>query len=457
MWYLWLSDPEVRNRADIHQKEGKVKLKEALYEKLHSDSALKPLWNLLNSANRSTRYGGPFLSSAKDAPRKPAGSKLAGGSLGVNLVGYAMGELGIGEDVRMMARALEAAGIPFCILNRQPSKEIRQLDFSVVEHLSPEARYPVTLVCMTAFDTAALWLDRPDLFDETYVIGCWPWELPQWPGEWDRVYELVDEVWCSSRYTFDAFAQRSPVPVLRMPMAVTVESLIAADRSEFGLPNDRFLFLFVFDFMSYPARKNPQACVEAFLKAFPAGDEPVNLVLKASNAVYDSPLWRDILAACSVDSRILVLDANLSKGAVLALMKACDAYISLHRAEGFGRTLTEAMLLEKPVLATAYSGNADFLTEATGYPVPYTMTKIGASEYPCGKGQVWAEPDRDCAARHMREMLAKPGLLRSKAVAGQRYISNNYSPEVVGGKIADRLKPLFAELKHAPLDGITLA
>lgn len=448
MWYLWLAENGLREKIDITTREGRIELRSLLYDKLYAGAELKPLWDILNSnlkplpgfQPKGLFDNGPDTSGAS---YKPHLAGLDPARLGVNLVGYAMGELGIGEDVRMITRALESAGIPFCILNRQPGKEIRQMDFSMTRHLSAHPRYPITLICMTAFDTAAFWLNRPDIFQNTYVIGCWPWELPEWPRDWHKVYGLVDEVWSSSHYTLRAFAADSPVPVLHMPMVVTIDEREERSRADFGLPEARFLFLFVFDFMSYPARKNPEACVEAFLRAFPQGDEPVNLVLKVSNAVHDSPLWALIDQARTQDPRIVLLDATLDKGAVLGLMQVCDAYVSLHRAEGFGRTLAEAMLMGKPVIATDYSGSADYLSEATGIPVPHAMVAVGATEYPCGEGQSWAEPDIDGAAAKMRAVFLDYPRYSARGTAAREYILQYYSPGPVGGRISHRLAELI--------------
>ncbi len=446
MWYYWLADPAKQAGYDLRTPDGRNALRLVTDTLLRSTPAFRPLWDILHSRKSPVPiFETEPLDFGTSASAKMAKLKLAESEsrpFGVNLVGYALGELGIGEDVRMMAKALEAVGIEFCILNRQPGPEIRQMDFSVARHLARDARYPITVVCMTAFDTTLLWLDRPDLFRDTYVIGFWPWELPRWPEEWAEVYGLVDEIWCSSRYTLDAFADAKRIPVIQMPMAVTVEAVAEKTREQFGLPENRFLFLFVFDFMSYPARKNPYACIDAFRQAFPDGDEPVNLVLKISNIVPDSPRWSQIKAACEVDSRILILDKNLDKGSVLGLMRVCDAYLSLHRAEGFGRTLAEAMLLGKPVIATGYSGNADYLTEATGYPISYNLIDIDGEDYPCGEGQVWAEPDTAVAAARMREVFGNRRAASERSRAGCSYIGKKHSPEAVGQLVLKRLKSL---------------
>lgn len=432
MWYVWLANTEIQQRADIDTAGGRRILKKITDDKLSSRQDLQPLWDILNSKC------GIDGSLSPEPGAKPSNGR----GFGVNLVGYAMGELGIGEDVRMMARALDAVGIEFCVLNRQPGPRIRHMDFSIIQHLSPIPRYEITIICMTAFDTALLWLDRADLFTGTYVIGFWPWELPVWPEEWSDVYDLVDEIWCSSRYTYNAFVQGAAVPILDMPMAVVAETSQAAARAAFGLPEERFLFLFVFDFMSYMARKNPLASVEAFLRAFPEMDAPVNLILKVSNVVEESPAWQLMKTACERDPRIIIIDRTLNRDEVNRLIQVCDAYVSLHRAEGFGRTMAEAMLLGKPVIATGYSGNADFLTESTGYPVGFTLVEIGEEEYPGAKGQVWAEPDIASAARKMREVYENPEQSKRKAFAGKQYILSKHSLEVVGKKVETRLGAL---------------
>lgn len=446
MWLCRLVDPALWEKTDLQTAAGRRALKTHVDGKLHSDPALQGIQNSLHSRSRPLRYMGPGVAESPlgtgAAWSEAKKSQARSGPFGVNLVGYGLGELGIGEDVRMMARALEGVGVDFCVLNRQPSPEIRQMDLSIAHHFSPEPRYPVTIICMTAFDTAALWLDCPDLFKTTYVIGFWPWELPDWPKEWDGVYELVDEIWSSSQFTFDAFARRAPVPIMHMPMTVTIEAMSAHGRVELGLPEDSVLYLFVFDFMSYPARKNPHACIQAFRQAFPGGDEKVNLVLKISNVVKTSAQWTELMSACAADPRILVIDHTIDRGVVLALMHNCDAYVSLHRSEGFGRTMAEAMLLEKPVIATKYSGNADFLDEDTGYPVDYRMIAIGDDEYPFGMGMEWADPDISRAAAQMREVHERREEALLRAGRGREKIALDYSATTVGIKVRTRLQQL---------------
>ena len=184
---------------------------------------------------------------------------------GFNLIGYARGQFGIGEDVRMAAEAMKAAKVPFSIFNIEPGKEVSQDDASADCHISPDLPYGINLFCTTGIETARLAaVEGSRLFDGRLSIGAWPWELPEWPANWHHAYELVDEVWASSRYTQEAYLKSSPKSVLYMPMAVTVGLGAGHDRRYFGLPDNRFLFTFSFDALSGFARKNPWAVIRAF-------------------------------------------------------------------------------------------------------------------------------------------------------------------------------------------------
>ncbi|NJD04972.1 MAG: glycosyltransferase, partial [Methylococcaceae bacterium] len=361
---------------------------------------------------------------------------------GVNLVGYAAGELGIGEDVRMMVKSLLTTDIPFCVINRKPSSNIRQADDSILRYVSEQPIHPITIICMTGFDTVQLALERPDVFDGKYVVGYWPWELPEWPKDWHVAYDLVDEIWASSRYTQSAYENSSPKPIRYMPMTVSFDAPGDFRKSDFGLPEDRFLFLFAFDFMSYPSRKNPEGCLEAFQTAFPDKDEKVGLVLKVSNVDLKDRRWSSLAKRCKVDPRITLLSETLDRRRVLGLMAACDAYVSLHRAEGFGRTLAEAMLLGKPVIATDYSGSTDFVSDKTGFPVPYQARRVKKGEYPFAEGMQWADPDTAAAAQHFRSILAHPEAHTATLADARRLIETNYGATTTGRNYEARITEL---------------
>jgi glycosyltransferase involved in cell wall biosynthesis len=372
------------------------------------------------------------------SPARPPRRALRPG--GVNLIGFAYGQLGVGEDVRMLASSCEAAGIPFAVIARTPVGERGPPDRWLDPHVVGEPVFDVSILCMTGFDTASLYLEDPSLVSDTaYRIGFWPWELPRWPAEWGCAFDFVDEIWVSSRYTEQAIAASSTVPVLHMPMAVGIDRIVPRPRGDFGLPDDRLLFLYVFDGHSYPARKNPGAAVAAFRAAFPGGDEPVGLVVKLMGGDRADPLLRAFFQACAEDRRIVLIDRVMDRGDVLGLIAASDVYLSLHRAEGFGRTIAEAMLLGRPVIATGFSGSDELVGDATALPVAWRKRDVGPDEYPFGDGQWWADPDIEHAASCMRRLTRSPELGAGLAERARRLVASRHAPIRVGPLYADRL------------------
>ncbi len=173
---------------------------------------------------------------------------------------------------------------------------------------------------------------------------------------------------------------------------MTVPADTHPDRSRLGLP-DGFLFLFVFDFNSVEKRKNPRGLIDAYLRAFPEPSEGTGLVLKTVNGERHPHAFSELLAAAGDRSDIIVMDRYLSAADRDALVASCDCYVSLHRSEGFGLTVAEAMLLGKPVIATAYGGVTDFVTEETAFPVRYERVLVGDGAAPYAPDESWAEPD----------------------------------------------------------------
>lgn len=370
---------------------------------------------------------------------------------GVNLIGFARGELGIGEDVRMAATACAAAGIPFTVYDTPPGPTHRQADRRLDAHITTEAPHAVNVFCLTGFDTAHTYVEHPHLFEGRYNIGYWPWELPEWPASWNCAYDIVDEIWVSTRYTQEAFALTSPVPVLLMPMAVVGTPARVYQRAEFGLPPGRFLFLFTFDWNSYVARKNPEACIAAFQAAFAGQGTDVGLVLKVMGGRNEDPRWRALLERVAVDPRIHIVNGTLDRDAVLGLASVCDAVVSLHRAEGFGRTLAEAMLLGKPTIATAHSGNTDFCTPATSALVPARIVPVRSGEYPWGEGMSWGEPDIGQAAQAMQRLVYDGAYRHTIALAGHRFVTECYAPRTVGLRYRRRLAVILERLTRGEL------
>jgi glycosyltransferase involved in cell wall biosynthesis len=358
------------------------------------------------------------------------------------LTGCVSEPTGRGEDVRMTARALAAHRIPFVTLDRSTGV-VQDADGHTLEPgiIASAAVNIVHLNADTAFEDYQF-LRRYGV-GRARLVGYWAWELAKFPQEYLRAFSFYDEIWAATRFAFDAF-DIGYRPVRLMPMAVELPTEMAElDRTHFRLPQNRFLFLFTFDFGSYRARKNPEAVIAAFLRAFPGGGEPVGLVIKTINAERHQEQWLGMQAAAKGDRRITLRNGHYTRDETLNLIRICDCYVSLHRSEGFGRGPAEAMLLGRPVVATNYSGNTDFMNGENSFPVKHRLVAIRDGEYPGAEGQVWAEADIRDAAGQMRRTYEDRKTVTVIAEQAQRFMQSHYSAEAIGAKYADWLREFF--------------
>jgi glycosyltransferase involved in cell wall biosynthesis len=346
---------------------------------------------------------------------------------GLNIYGFAYGELGIGEDLRMAVECCEVAGIPYHVVNIDAGNT-RQADRHLagkIKELAPDEMppYNTNLFCLPAFDTVSrVFMEKGAAVFEGYRnIGWWPWELAVFPKAWrPYAFELVDEVWASSQFLHEMYKEATSKPVKLVPLAVSVDRMKPYPRKHYGLPDKKFLYLYIFDFNSSVARKNPTAAVRAFKQAFEPKDNTVGLVLKTMNTKTNNIEWNSFLAECQTDKRIYLLKDTLNREEVLGLVNTCDAYLSLHRAEGFGRTLTEALILGKPVIATNYSGNVDFNVYTNVYTCEYKLELINTNEYQWidqSDYAKWAEVSVESAKNN----ILKVRLLKNKSITNNNY------------------------------------
>jgi glycosyltransferase involved in cell wall biosynthesis len=217
--------------------------------------------------------------------------------------------------------------------------------------------------------------DRGDLRNR-HRIGYWFWEIDAFPTKWRPALDLVDEVWVATDFVGTLVRRATDKPVIKIPHAVDIPPGRQYTRAEFGLPEHRFLFLFTFDFNSFSERKNPRAAIEAFALAFPAARNRAGLVIKCSQGYRYPEQLGELQALAARDPRIVVLDRVLSNADVFGLQRVCDAYVSLHRSEGLGLGMAECMAQGKPVIATAYSGNLEFMTESNSCLVDYALVPV---------------------------------------------------------------------------------
>ena len=357
--------------------------------------------------------------------------------LGVNVAGYLTAESGVGEAARGYVTALKSLGVKTAFTDFAVGTQSRTADKTLSDFRVTNP-HPINLICINAdqvpnFTTHV----GSNYFEEKYNIGVWWWELPNFPEEWWDRFAHFNEIWVGSGFTYESISKHSPVPVVRIPPAIHVHLPKIYPKNYFGLADSEFIFLFLFDFFGYFERKNPLAVVEAFKKAFQP-DEPVRLVFKCINGEHDFYNLSRLKNTIG-DARITVIEGYLSKDEKNGLINACDSYVSLHRSEGFGLTLAEAMFLEKTVIATGWSGNMDFMTVNNSYPVEYELTKLTADYGPYKHGQVWAEPSIQHAMQLMRQVYDQPEEAKEKAKRAAADIRLMHSPVAASLAIKARL------------------
>lgn len=350
---------------------------------------------------------------------------------GVNLIGQHNRESGLGQAARAVGDALALAGVPWQPVESKPSED--------EGHRAPTP-FDTTLLCSTAEETWRLAVTLPTAyFSRRYVIGQWYWELPDIPPAWRPRFRLLNEFWAPTRFILEGMARHAPVPVHLMPPVVTVERAPAMRREALGLPPRRFLFLTACDASSFLERKNPLGAVTAYRLAFPAPREDAMLVVKLHRAETGGEAVEALRRAAAGRDDILLLETTLSRGAMTALLAAADCVVSLHRSEGFGQIPAEGMLLGKPAILTHWSGNVDYMRPGNSFPVGYRMVPVGRDVGPYRAEQSWADPDLAEAAAVMRRLLDEPGLGPVIGRRGQRTIREEFSPEVIGQRMAARL------------------
>src|SRR6185437_8017250 len=257
---------------------------------------------------------------------------------------------------------------------------------------------------------------------------------------WQDAFGPYQEIWTPSNFCKNAVARKTSIPVLCFPYSVAPAAPAGMDRAYFGLAPDKFLFLTAFDVLSVTERKNPLAAIRAFEKAF--GPNPgCQLIIKVNNSRAGVEYVEMLRSACHSDS-ILIFDSVIRREEMDALTNCVDCIVSLHRSEGFGLLIAEAMYLGKPVIVTNYSGNTDFTRPDNSMLVDYKLIPVGHNCAPYDPTSLWADPDVDHAAAHLRTIAQDKDLRLRIAKAGEEFVREALSPETVGKAMRRRLEAL---------------
>lgn len=395
---------------------------------------------LLLGDRRILRLQELLLRDGRGNPRlgmEPLPGRGAPPSPGVTVIGYLRDESGVGEAGRLTLKALKSVETPLSQVTLGGSASRKEEHGTL--RIPAGANHDVNIVHVNADQVPFVFENLgPEVFQGRRNIGVWFWELSRFPARWGDRFYYFHEIWAASAFIEKALAAASPVPVKRLLLPVIAPPRGEKRREDFGIPGDAFVFLFVFDALSFLERKNPFGVISAFRSAFGKSPDRVRLVLKAANMDRHPALLKALRAELETVSGILI-DASLDRREVASLFHLCDAYVSLHRSEGFGLTLAEAMAIGKPVVATGYSGNMDFMSEDNSYLVPYRLAEIKTTAGPYERGETWADPDLEEAAGIFQRIVEHPFEASARGERARADMTKHRSLAAGGARILELL------------------
>lgn len=368
-------------------------------------------------------------------------------NFGVNISGYINKQFGLGEGVRSNIRAIKTTDIPYVIndFNITLSKHVMD-DTQNTLAVSQENPYNINLVQIN-IDRLHSVMQETDksYFQNKYNIAFWAWELENFPEESKVFFSLFNEIWVPSNFCTEAISKVSPVPVVKMMHSIEIETT-SYTRKDFDLPEDKFIFMTMFDYYSSIVRKNPVATIEAYEKSFGKNNPDVLLLIKTSISKEFPAEKKMLLDRIANNKSIIIVEEILERDQLYSLMNCCDCFVSLHRSEGFGLTMAEAMYLRKPVIATAYSANTEFMNINNSFPVKYDLIKTGDHYYFSTEKDIWADADVDHASEQMSLVYKDKNIADAIAQKGQSDVKKFLSPETMGEKIKQRLELINKEI-----------
>ena len=366
---------------------------------------------------------------------------------GINLIGNIKAETGLGQSCRLVASELENSGLEYSVCQYSSLGTMTERDYpQFAGKISDELPYNINLIHINPYDLGLAFTQNHQRFwDKRYNIGFWLWELEEFPTEWKPCFHCLNEIWTPSEFISNAVRKQTTLPVVTLPYHLSMPENVERNRKLFNLPEDLFLYLVMYDRTSMTKRKNPEGAISAFKQAFSSG-EKVGLVLKINSCTAEEiELLKKELSGIE---NVYFLTEVLPREQVNVLLKSVDAVVSLHRAEGFGLVLAEAMLLGTPTIATNWSSNTEFMTKETACLVDYQLVELTEDIGLFKKGNRWAEPDVKQAADYMRKLYNSPEYCKSISVNAERYVKEHLSAERTTAIIRERVEQIYGR-EHA--------
>lgn len=360
---------------------------------------------------------------------------------GLDVLGFFNAESGVGEAVRTLVSALHTTSVEISTIN-YTATESRTNHFFVTDNVS---RHRTLLASINAEQLVASrqFLGK-NFYKNRYVIGQWFWELEDPPIWYQPAWPIVNELWAPTHFIEKMLRQSAPsrVHVEYIPLPIVAPRINESiTRPRWNL-DDRYMFLFIFDFLSIMKRKNPLGLISAYISTFSPNDG-AQLVIKTMNGDKRHAELQQLLGAALLRKDISVINDVFSRTETSTLISLSDCYVSLHRSEGLGLTLLEAMSLGKPVIATNYSGNVDFMTEDNSFPIPWERVPVGDGAGGYNPTATWAEPDEDAAASAMRFVFQNQHEGRIRGARAKKDVLDSYSPPAIGAIMKSRLEEIW--------------
>jgi Glycosyltransferase len=363
---------------------------------------------------------------------------------GINLIGNIKALSGLGQSCRLVANELQESGIDFSIYNYSQLGNVKEDDEKWDDRITLELPYNINVIHINPYEFGIAFAQLPStVWDYRYNIAFWLWELEEFPDEWVPCISCLNEIWTPSEFISESLRKKTHIPVRTIPYSVNVLMKKEYDRSFFGLPADQFLYLMMYDSYSICERKNPKGAMEAFRKAFDKDNNKVGIIIKINNAVKeDIQLIKEEMEDYQ---NVYIISETLNKDQVNSLIRCSDVLVSLHRAEGFGLVLAEAMLLGVPTIATNWSSNTEFMNHEVSCMVDYKLIELEQDMGPFKKGNRWADPDIIEASKYMKILYMDQEFYHRLACSAKKHIQSKLSMESAVKLIKERFSEIMEQ------------
>lgn len=367
---------------------------------------------------------------------EPIGKNEVSTNDGFHVVGYLKSVAGTSMVARSFYKILATTGIPYTntVLANEAACVEDEYDKVYDLYNTDKPIFKTMIYFINADSIASLGEYYPHFFKDTYNIGVWWWEFDDY-FLFDDAFKYVDEVVVMSDFVKTAIEKTKPngVKLRKVTYPFIPDWQILSDRNSvrknYNIGTDEYTYFFNFDYLSSFERKNPLGLLQAFAK-FSINKNNVKLVLKTVNCNCDSygkSSVEQFVKDNNLLDKVVFINDTLSRDEMITVINSMDCYVSLHRSEGLGVGMMEAMYLGLPVIATAYGGNMDFMNDENAFLVPYSKVAVKNDFGPYKAGWMWAEPDIDIAKKCMEDVYNDHNLAKEKGVNGQKTIMEQYS------------------------------